>query len=381
MRLLTLHLTDCPDLGIITTLSLCDNHLESKYVATCSNNASWLTWDSRDRILYCLDEGLDVPDGSLHSFKVSDSGQLSLIAEQTTISGPVSGVLYGSEARRGLALAHYTGSAVTTWLTDSKGSLEKLQQVAYTLASPGPNPDRQDAPHEHEAILDPTGNFIVVPDLGADLVRVFSVDLRTLLLSAETPLHAAPGSGPRHGVFWRSENKTFFYLVAELANTLTGYEVSYPSTGGLHFKEIFVTGTHGDKPVPAGNAVAEIQLSPDHRFIVVSNRNDTTFSLPNFDPKNSTRIPSDSLATWELNGDGTVRFRQLTAAGGSFPRQFALNSDGSLIAVGLQLSSRVVVLSREIATGMIGGPVASVSIPGQITCVVWDELSAKHQYS
>lgn len=95
--------------------------------------------------------------------------------------------------------------------------------------------------------------------------------------------------------------------------------------------------------------------------------------LPNFNPNNKTEEASDSLATFALKEDGTLDFQRLTPAGGSFPRQFSMNKDGSLVGVGLQYSSRVVILSRDIKTGEIGDPVAAIALPGQITCVRWDE--------
>ncbi|KAK4987434.1 hypothetical protein LTR28_001862, partial [Elasticomyces elasticus] len=112
---------------------------------------------------------------------------------------------------------------------------------------------------------------------------------------------------------------------------------------------------------------------PDNRFLIISNRNNTSFSLPNPDRRNSTRIPSDSLATFALNCDGSLAFRQLWPAGGSYPRHFSMNSHGDLVAVGLQQSSSVVVLARDVATGLIGNAVAEVEVEGQVTCVVWDE--------
>lgn len=35
----------------------------------------------------------------------------------------------------------------------------------------------------HEAVLDPTGDFLLFPDLGSDLLRVFKVDKKTLSLT------------------------------------------------------------------------------------------------------------------------------------------------------------------------------------------------------
>lgn len=67
--------------------------------ALSTNNASlpspsWLTKNPSLPVLYCLDEGFSVPNGSIASYKTSKSGELTLIDRHPTISGPVSSVLY-----------------------------------------------------------------------------------------------------------------------------------------------------------------------------------------------------------------------------------------------------------------------------------------------
>ena len=247
------------------------------------------------------------------------------------------------------------------------------------MAQPGPVPTRQDAPHEHEAILDPTGRYLLFPDLGADLVHVYSFDPSTSFLIDHDPLVADPGSGPRHAVFWSPEksyarkDKLYFFLIHELSNTITSYAVTYLAAGGLAFKKVQTINTFGGKTIPTGAAAAEIIKTPDNGFIISSNRNDTSFLIENPDPKNSTKIVSDSLAVWTPAADGTLHFIQLAPAGGSYPRQFSINKVGDLVSVGLQMSSTVVLWKRDLKTGKLGDLVASVGIPGQITCVVWDE--------
>lgn len=236
----------------------------------CAPNPSWLTLDADRGLLYCLNEGLETLNGSLSSFAINPNGSLTHVKSATTLSGPVNGVLYGPAAgQRGIALAHYAGSAVSTWLLDGDdGGFSLNQNVPFTLLHPGPDADRQDAPHEHQAILDPTGQYILVPDLGADLVRVFSYDRKTLKLKSLSPLQVAPGSGPRHAAFWtpcgvaRDGCTTYLYLVAELASTVTGYAVGYlPDEAGLNFTQIYHSTTYGPLNLPPGNAPAGVQIT------------------------------------------------------------------------------------------------------------------------
>ncbi|KAF2208253.1 hypothetical protein CERZMDRAFT_91639 [Cercospora zeae-maydis SCOH1-5] len=159
------------------------------------------------------------------------------------------------------------------------------------------------------------------------------------------------------------------YLVGELSATVTGYAVQYSTNGtGLSFQDIGYLKTTGLFNVPQRVAPAEIQVSPDNRFLLVSNRNDTAFTLPNAIGK------SDSLATFPLGPDGNLTaLHQLWPAGGNFPRHFETNAAGNLVAVGLQNDQAVAILRRDVATGLIGEPVARFEIGGNVTTVLWDE--------
>lgn len=230
----------------------------------CGSSPTWLTLDSERGILYCLDEGFSGPNGSVNALRVGKDGGLTLATSQQSITGPVSSVLYGDANAKHLAVAHYSGSAVSYWGAPANASLIPDAAITFSLDKPGPNPERQDAPHEHQAILDPTGQYVIVPDLGADLVRVFSHD-STGALTEQEPLEAKAGTGPRHAAFWTGGpyygDSTYFYLVGELSNTLTTFAVTYPPLGGISFTKVGETSTFGEAPQPAGAAAAEIEIS------------------------------------------------------------------------------------------------------------------------
>ena len=148
------------------------------------------------------------------------------------------------------------------------------------MSRPGPNPSRQSASHPHEALTDPTGSYVIIPDLGADLVRIFSINHRTSNLTALTPFRAPPGSGPRHGAFLKSKDsgETFFFLLSELGNAVTSYKVTY-GAAGPSFEEVFSSGVYGDRTTPEGAAAAEAILT-----VCLSSRNP---SIPSEDMKAS----------------------------------------------------------------------------------------------
>lgn len=165
------------------------------------------------------------------------------------------------------------------------------------------------------------------------------------------------------------------YLVEELSSRVAGYAVQYSTDySGLSFNPIGSQSTLGYHNLVRRNAPAEIQVSPDNKFLLVSNRNSTAFTLP--DPEIG---PSDSISTFQLcpnTGSLSARHHQLSPSGGLYPRHFATNSAGNLVAAALQLSGSVVILERDTATGlMMLEPVARIAIPANVTTVMWDEVA------
>ncbi|PQE26315.1 3-carboxymuconate cyclase protein [Rutstroemia sp. NJR-2017a BBW] len=370
-------------IGTITTLQLSQYTNGSYSLKSLSvnnettDNPAWLMKDPYNQVLYCANEYLpnSVNDGSISAYKIGNGGVLTLLEKQETVNGPVNTVLFNGG--KNMAAAHYSGSALTTYTVHANGTISPLQTLKFTLAKPGPYPGgRQLSPHPHEALLDPTSQFLLVPDLGADLVRIFPINSSTSLVSESAPLVAPSGSGPRHGAFHvTSCNTTYFYLVEELGNTVTSYVVTYSENPkGMSFKQLERTSIYGNYSVPAGAApaAAEIMATPDNKFMLTSSRNLTTLTNP----------PSDTLQTWTITPSGALSFTQLFPTDGDFPRQFSLNKAGNLVAVGLQRSGKVVIISRNVTTGLFEKKVAEIAIGqftgpnnnnGQVTSVIFDE--------
>ncbi|RBQ80325.1 hypothetical protein VDGD_00431 [Verticillium dahliae] len=368
--------------GTVTALNLTltsDGNATLRLVSeskACAPSPSWLTLDANDySVLYCTDEGLMADHGSVSAFNVSH-GRLTLLGKVDTVIGPVSAVKYGDEGR-GLAVAQYIGSSLTTINVTSLSALTLLNTTTFTLPSPGPVPSRQEAPHPHQVAIDPTGRFLLVPDLGADLVRVYLIDPPTLALHSIEPLVTAPGSGPRHVVFFESPTGvTYLYLVTELANTITSYAVSYFGNDEIRFDRVFQCPTHGaGNTVPEGAAAAEIAISPDNRFLTVSSRNERSFIIPSPDT-GAGDIESDSLITYLISPEtGELVFLQKFPAGGLIPRHFSMNGNGSLVAVAVQQDGRVVILRRSVETGQLEKIIASIKLEGEVTAIVFADKS------
>ncbi|KAI0904761.1 Lactonase, 7-bladed beta-propeller-domain-containing protein [Ustulina deusta] len=364
--------------GTVTTLNLVEGattKLETVASTTaCGANPSWLALDYSKSFVYCLNEAWGQPTGAITSFYTHANGSLVPLATADLIAGPVNIAEFGVGGH-GLAIASYAGSGVNVVSLAPEGGVELVQNATYTLEQPGPNAERQDVPHPHQAILDPTARFVLVPDLGADLVRVYQADAGNLELTPIAPLKVAPGAGPRHGAFKTAFNTTYFYVATELANTIIGYEVLYNDDKTLSFTELFTIPTHGDDRVLAETAAAgEILVTPDGKFLIVSSRWEYSLRIPNFDPSNSTDIVSDPLIVYAIdNRTGALEKIQEFAAGGSGPRHFSINGDGNRVAVGLQGDGRVAIVARDVRTGLLEDFVATADVAGEVNAVIFYE--------
>jgi len=378
--------------GVISSLSLTQSGSNYTLALTSQNpgsapQPSWLEkHPSNDQLIFAVDENWSGPNGTIAAYTKAATGILTQVDEKSTAAGPVSEAFYASGSA--VAIANYAGSSVQTFTLDkTSGALKLSQTFTYTLSRPGPNPGRQDRPHPHQVLLDPSGGYIVAPDLGADLLRVYSVNTRTLQLKEEPAVAVTPGSGPRHGAFLKtSRGITYYFLVTELFNEVIVYRLSYGSgyTKYLSFQEVFRAGHFGPNPVPTGSSAAEVLVSvsytslpqpfhpctsilmikpqPDKRFLVTSSRNN-----------NGTAGP-DTLQTWTIDqSTGALTFKQLHTAGGLTPRHFSLNKAGTLVAVGLQGTGAVVIYAREVSTGLIGAEVARLGGLLGVNTVIWDE--------
>ena len=216
-----------------------------------------------------------------------------------------------------------------------------------------------------------------MPDLGADLVRVFAVDVTSGELSDCGAGQADPGDGPRHGAFWAptagSTDGLMLYTVNELGNSVTVWVVSYPDdeAGGclkLSKTQTLSTFEEGTR-APTGSKAAEVHVRDG--FLYAANRADETFGPG-----------QDSIAIYMIDAEtGEIAWLGADNAHAWFPRTFAVNAAGDLVAVGGQTSSNVAILARDPETGRFGDLVTEVQVatPGTpqqedgLSAVIWVE--------
>lgn len=189
------------------------------------------------------------------------------------------------------------------------------------LQTPGPAP--QDYSRPHGVATDPSEKFAVVPDLGADKLHVFGLNISgagEMILRTDLEVLLPRGSGPRHATFFRHTlskdtiPQWYLFVVNELRNTLMTFHVSYNSVDGSvnlnltgptreisTLADTIGLGLSNMTDVVQNTKAAEIKISPDNRFLTVSNRNVTSSTFQGY---------VDSLVTFSINADGS--FNPLT---------------------------------------------------------------------
>lgn len=249
-----------------------------------------------------------------------------------------------------------------------------MQVFRYQMSQPGIK-SQQDAPHPHQVILDPTGAFILVPDLGADQVRVYAIDQHSGRLNVCPSLNYTAGSGPRHGLFWKSNPSdlaqapvTMLYTVSDLGGHFNAFVVSYLSSGCLAFQETQSFVPYPVGQLPAGAKLAGLRMAGTSLYASI--RFDQGFP------------PHDSLSTLARSPNSAVTFSQITSSYGTVPRTFVINKHGTMVAIGNQASSNVAIVMRDPRSGKLGNLVANLQVgePGQasnsstgLSSIIWEE--------
>lgn len=249
-----------------------------------------------------------------------------------------------------LVCVQYGQGTVSVFPVAEDGSLSPTSQTIKHSSFSTANPDRQGKPHPHNATFDPTGGFVLIPDLGADLVYVYQVDFEHHALKEHARIPTAPGAGPRHMTFNRQGNRA--YVVNELNMTVDTYSWD-AKTGNLVCLSTVETLPDEVLKQKETNTGSEVKLHPSGQFLYSGNRGD------------------DSISVFQINATTGIPKRiAVTPSGVAWPRHFAITPAGRFILCAGQFSHSVNVLSIDEKTGLLEASEAGTSkVPSPI-CVL-----------
>ncbi|KAJ4260506.1 hypothetical protein NW762_007247 [Fusarium torreyae] len=303
---------------------------------------SWMAFTSPN-LLYAVDENTD----QLRLFELDlEANKLTQKTNKTGSLGVVH-LEFNSDKTR-LVGAAYGNGTIDVWNVEN-GGLELVK----TLKSPGklgPNKERQDASHPHQANLDPSGRYFAVNDLGTDSVVIIDSKDDAFKIAKNIPIEA--GCGPRHGVFYpRGSDKATHYIVAcELSNQALVYSVTY-AENTLAFKKYQAISTYG-KDAPAKDikkaAVGEVILAPNNKDLYISNR--------------VSGQKTDSIAHFTVAECGKLTYADTVSSGGLLPRMMSFSATAKHVFVGNQNGTNGLVALKRGADGKLQEkPVATIA--------------------
>ena len=299
--------------------------------ATDLKNPSFLAFHPRHDILYAADEY--ATGAQIAAFRLDAA--TGLLSHENSVETAGTGLCHLAVAPDGgqLAAACYNSGDVVCVSLDDDG-LPLRQTATFRGQGSGPHP-RQTDPHAHQVIFTPDSKKLVAVDLGLDRLFVFAADGN---LSSANPPHAIlpAGEGPRHLLF--SPCGAYAYVLSELANNILCFTWDGDTFALRQSISVLEPGHDGS----AGSA--ELQISPDGRFLYASVRG------------------PDTIVRFDIAADGSLARPAWFSAHGKSPRMFIISDDGTHMFITHQDSGSVVALGIG-PDGTLSAPLAQIAVP------------------
>jgi 6-phosphogluconolactonase len=309
------------------------------------DNPSFLTIHPQLDVLYACSEIRR--DGKregaqLMAYTIDSDGNLSAIGGQPSGGN---GPCYVSTDQSGKValVANYGSGSIASLPISADGALGAL---ATNIQHSGKsvNPSRQEGPHAHCIMTDPSNRYVCAVDLGLDQVLVYQLEIAQAKLTPKPNgnYHAKPGNGPRHIAF--HPNGKHMFIIHEMGNVLVaaGWDATQGKITELSSASTLPPDYSGD------SSTAEVLVHPSGKFVYGSNRGHDSIALFAFDEKT-----------------GKLALISHTSTGGKTPRNFRLDPTGNFLLAANQSTDSIVVFKIDTTSGkltQVGQPL-SVGAP------------------
>jgi 6-phosphogluconolactonase len=310
-------------------------------------NPSFLAIHPNARVLYAVNELEKYKGratGAVSAFAIArNTGVLTRLNEQPSEGGAP---CYVSVDRSGrvVLVANYVGGSIAVLPIQANGALAPAPHVVQHTGK-GPNAERQEAPHAHCILPDPSNRFALAADLGVDRVFVYRLDLdgKSLRHVEGGDAVMRPGAGPRHIAF--HPTLPLVFVANELDSTVATlrFDAERGALSPLDTRSTVPPGWTGT------NYPADIHVAATGRTLYVSNRG-----------HNSIAVFSVSEST------GALVLDQVVSTEGDWPRNFSLDPTGRWLLVANQRSDSVVVFGRDPENGRLTPTRQRIAIPSPV---------------
>ena len=295
-------------------------------LAVETENPTFLAVGPREKFVYSVNE---VSLGTVSSFALDKNAmKLSRLSKISTNGGGPTHIAI-DHTGRSIFAANYGGGSVASFRANSDGQLsEAVSFFQYT--ADGQKNERK--PHAHRVTVSPDNRFLLVNDLGLDVIHVYRLDPTTAKLTPHDPprWQAKVGYGPRALQFHK--NGLVAYCVNELKPVvnLLGWDPTRGILTTLQDMSLVPEGYSG------AAAPSDITFDPKMSFAYVASRLDDFLATFSVSPKN-----------------GTLTMIDKSSCGGRRPRHLAVDPSGRWLLVANQDTDSIAVFARNKKTGKL----------------------------
>lgn len=231
-------------------------------------------------------------EGAIHAWRIQ-GGRAETIGEKSSEGAEPCHLVVDPDGRM-LIVTNYTSSTLAIQNLAADGSFDGAIEL-LKLEGGGPEKDRQDDAHPHQALFQ--DGLLCIVDLGADLLREFTLaaDAAGVAALRAGPVTAVPpGTGPRHAVVLPDGR---FAISGELGSNLVTGRHGAPADAWANIPSTERTGPAKTRHLR--NYPGDIQRSIDGRHVYFANRGYDTIST--FDVTGATPVlvrELDSTVAW-----------------------------------------------------------------------------------
>lgn len=290
-------------------------------------NPSYLTISKNNKFIYAVNE---VTKGEVSAFSFdAKTGKIDFINKQSSLGADPCYIAV-DKAQKNVFVANYSSGQVAVLPVNKDGSLGNGIETVRNEEGKGPNKERQEGPHAHMSILSPDEKYLFYNDLGTDRINIYRYRPgKASPLTDPAFVSVSPGEGPRHLEY--SLDKKHVYLATEMGSNVFVFDYD---NGKFKQKQVITLLPDG---FTGKTAAAAIHLSPDGRFLYVSNR-----------------LETNEIICYAVNQEtGGLTFVSRQSTYGKNPRDFAIDPSGSYMVVANQGSDSIFVFKIDQNTGKL----------------------------
>lgn len=327
--------------GILTcTLDLESGQIQKTSLSKEGINSTYLDKSPNEKFLFVACDMFSSV-GNVTAFSINNKGSISKLSTQSSHGKSTCHIACDREGNK-IFVSSYIDGKLAAYNFDGN-KLSPASEI-ITYEGSGPNPDRQERSHAHQAVVSPDNKWLYVCDLGSDKIWIHdSNDLQGSIRSIDVPA----GYGPRHLV-WNSPLSRA-YVYCELNSHILVYDWDNQS-GMMTLVEDKAALPKEYKGEAAGSA---IRIHPTNQALYVSDRG------------------QNSIIVHTIDETGRLKFESWFSIKGKTPRDFAIDPTGQWLLSANQDTDSIVPFRLDPESGLPTGEAAPLFECGTPVCILF----------